>query len=68
MDDKLILGLTPDAVTHVINQMGNDCPAFQSDPEEGEGCTLCAEVITEATAALRDAMAREKEEQDEAHR
>lgn len=65
-DDKLLLALSPEATTHIINQMGNDCPHFQADPEgEGAGCELCAEVITEATKALAGHAEREMEEERE---
>jgi hypothetical protein len=65
-DDKLLLAVSPDAVKHVINFMGSDCPNFQADPEDEEGgCELCAEVITDATAALRDHIQRGVEEANE---
>jgi hypothetical protein len=60
-DDKLLLAVSPEAVKHVINHMGSDCPEFQADPEE-VGCELCAEVISDATAALRDHIQRGVEE------
>lgn len=59
MDDKLILGITPEATDHLIARLRSDAGERERD------CPLCEEVVDEAVAALADMRERAKEEEAE---